>query len=175
MYRAMSGRVREGLGRLKSTISARMEQMSFRSGAAVFAGVLAAAGVAITLAVALGGHSSAATSGSRPSDATNASRPAVVAHLTPPPFPVLPATPPWATAQATPVASLVPAGGYQPPAPVTAADDPAGLRRLDGRPADPAVPTPHADPGQHRPAHPRGPQPWQFRRARPRLPTWRPA
>jgi hypothetical protein len=37
-------------GRLKSTIYARMEEMSFRSGAAVSAGVLAAAGVAITLA-----------------------------------------------------------------------------------------------------------------------------
>ena len=66
------------MGRLKSTIYARMEEMSFRSGAAVFAGVLAVAGVAITLAVALGGHGAAAPS---------ASRPATVARSTPPPSP----------------------------------------------------------------------------------------
>ena len=37
------------MGRLKSTVYARMEEMSFRSGAAVTGGVLAAAGAAITL------------------------------------------------------------------------------------------------------------------------------
>jgi hypothetical protein len=103
------------LGRLKSTIYARMEEMSFRSGAVVVAGVLVAAGVAITLAAALGGHGAAATS---------APSPAAVARSTPPPSPVLSAALPSATAQATPVASLMPAGGYQPPAPVTAAATP---------------------------------------------------
>jgi len=39
-----------------------MEEMSFRSGAAVSAGVLAAAGVAITLAVVPGGPSAPETS-----------------------------------------------------------------------------------------------------------------
>jgi hypothetical protein len=43
------------VGRLKSTLYARMEEMSFRSGAAVSAGVLAA-GVAITVAVVPGGQ-----------------------------------------------------------------------------------------------------------------------
>jgi len=103
------------LGRLKSAIYARMEEMSFRSGAAVAGGVLVAAGLAITLAVALGGHSAAATS---------VSTPATVARLTPPPSPVLPAALPSATAQATPVASPRPAGGYQPPAPVTVVTTP---------------------------------------------------
>ena len=39
-----------------------MEEVSFRSGAAVAGGVLTAAGVAITLAVVLGGHSDAVAS-----------------------------------------------------------------------------------------------------------------
>jgi len=106
------------LGRLKSTIYARMEEMSFRSGAAVVGGVLVAVGMAITLAVVLGGHSAAATSVSSPATA------AIVARSSPPPSPVLPAALPSATAQATPVASLRPAGGYQPPAPVTAVTTP---------------------------------------------------
>jgi len=110
MYRAMSGRGDHGLGGLKSTIYARMEEMSFRSGAAVVAGVLAAAGVAIGLAVALGGHSAAATSAPRPA----------VAGSTPPSSLAPPAALPSATARATPVSSLAPAGGYQPSTPVTA-------------------------------------------------------
>jgi hypothetical protein len=43
------------VGRLKSAIYARMEEVSFRSGAAMAGGVLTAAGVAITLAVVPGG------------------------------------------------------------------------------------------------------------------------
>ena len=50
------------MGQLKSTLYARMEEVSFRSGAAVAGGVLTAAGVAITLAVVLGGHSDAVAS-----------------------------------------------------------------------------------------------------------------
>jgi len=50
-------------GQLKTTIYARMEEMSFRSGAAVSAGVLAALGAAIALPVVLGGdHSAGAAS-----------------------------------------------------------------------------------------------------------------
>jgi hypothetical protein len=98
------------LGRLKSSIYARMEDMSFRSGAAVSAGVLAAAGVAITLAVALGSHSGAAPS---------ASRPAAVAHSTPPPSAMLPT--------AAPAASLMPARGHRAAAPVSAVTTPQVL------------------------------------------------
>jgi len=47
------------LGRLKSAVYTRMEEMSFRSGAVVAGGVATAAGVAVTLAVVLGGHSDA--------------------------------------------------------------------------------------------------------------------
>ena len=102
------------MGRLKSTIYARMEDMSFRSGAAVSAGVLAAAGVAITLAVALGGHSGAAPS---------ASRPAAVARSTPPPSAMLPAAAP----SAAPAASLMPARGHHAAAPVSAVTTPQVL------------------------------------------------
>ena len=50
------------MGRLKSAIYARMEEVSFRSGAAAVGGVLLAAGVAITLAVVLGGPGGAVAS-----------------------------------------------------------------------------------------------------------------
>jgi len=43
------------LGELKRAIYARMEEVSFRSGAAAAGGVLTVAGVAITLAIVLGG------------------------------------------------------------------------------------------------------------------------
>jgi hypothetical protein len=102
------------LGRLKSTIYARMEEMSFRSGAAVSAGVLAAAGVAITLAVAFGGHSGAAPS---------ASRPAAVARSAPPSSALLPAAAP----SAAPAASLMPARGRPAAAPVSAVTTPQVL------------------------------------------------
>ena len=52
------------MGQLKSTLYARMEEVSFRAGAVVAGGGLAAAGVAITLAVMLGSHSDAVASAS---------------------------------------------------------------------------------------------------------------
>jgi len=52
------------LGQLKNTLYARMEEVSFRAGAVVAGGVLTTAGVAITLAVVLGGHSDAVASAS---------------------------------------------------------------------------------------------------------------
>jgi hypothetical protein len=51
------------VGRLRSTVYGRMEEMSFRSGAAVSAGVLAALGAAIALPVVLGGNHSAGAAG----------------------------------------------------------------------------------------------------------------
>ena len=80
------------MGQLKSTLYARMEEVSFRSGAVVAGGVLTAAGVAITLAVVLGGHSEAVAS-------APVSRPAVPAAVPPVLAPVSsspPATPPGA-------------------------------------------------------------------------------
>jgi hypothetical protein len=50
------------VGQLKRALYARMEEVSFRSGAAVAGGVLTVTGVAITLAVVLGGHSDAVAS-----------------------------------------------------------------------------------------------------------------
>ena len=55
------------MGRVKSAIYARMEEMSFRSGVGLAAGVLVAAGLAIALPVTLNGHSAAATGAPRPS------------------------------------------------------------------------------------------------------------
>jgi len=132
----MAGRGEAGLGRLKSAIYARMEEISFRSGAAAGAGVLAVAGVAITLAVALGGHRAAETS---------APRSTAVAR---PPSPVFPAALPSAPASATPAASLTPAGGYQASAPVTAATTPqasASPATSQPTPRHPRpTPTPHS-------------------------------
>jgi hypothetical protein len=54
------------LGSLKGAIYARMEEMSFRSGAAVGGGAIGVAGVAVTLAVVLSGHTAAATSAPSP-------------------------------------------------------------------------------------------------------------
>jgi hypothetical protein len=48
--------------KLRTAVYARMEEMSFRSGAATGAGALAAVGTVIALAVTLTGHSAAATS-----------------------------------------------------------------------------------------------------------------
>ena len=47
-------------GRLRRVVNARMEEMSFRSGVAVFAGVLALTGGGIALTVTLGGGHPAA-------------------------------------------------------------------------------------------------------------------
>ena len=61
MYRAVScGKEVSRIGQLKSAIYARMEEVSFRSGAAVAGAVLIAAGVVITLAVVPGGPGGAA-------------------------------------------------------------------------------------------------------------------
>jgi hypothetical protein len=100
------------LGKLRSAVYARMEEMSFRSGAAVGAGTLAAAaaGTAIALAVTLTGHS-AATGGvglaapARPEPAPSA------------PSAVTPSVTPSATPSATPVTRSSPTAspqGYQP-------------------------------------------------------------
>jgi len=67
------------LGQLKSTLYARMEEVSFRSGAVVAGGVLTAAGVSITLAVVLGGHSDAVASAPVSRPAVPAAVPATVA------------------------------------------------------------------------------------------------
>ena len=63
------------MGQLKGTLYDRMEEVSFRSGAAVAGGVLTAAAVAITLAVVLGGRGDAVAS-------APASRPAMEALFT---------------------------------------------------------------------------------------------
>lgn len=68
---------------LKSTIYTRMEETSFRSGAAVSAGVLATAGTAIALAVILGGHNAAAASAPGPAVATSSAAARVPAAVSP--------------------------------------------------------------------------------------------
>jgi hypothetical protein len=122
------------MGRLMSTIYARMEEMSFRSGAAVAAGAVAAAGTAIALPMVLAGHSAAAISAPVPS---------ATVRMTAPPSPVLPIASPSVKARVTAEASRMPAGAYRPPAPVTAATTPRApaadlpTPRLTRPPADP--------------------------------------
>ena len=95
------------MGRLKSAIYARMEEVSFRSGAAAVGGVLIAAGVAIMLAVVLGGPGGAVAS----APASRAAAPAVTS-----PTPVPASSSPQATPR--PSRTTVPAavaGDYRPP------------------------------------------------------------
>jgi hypothetical protein len=106
------------LGQLKSTLYARMEEVSFRSGAVVTGGVLTAAGVAITMAVVLGGHSDAVASAPASRPAVPAAVPPVLAPASSPP----PATPPSATPRASRTTGpATVAGTYQPPSAARAA------------------------------------------------------
>src|SRR5256885_12656216 len=97
-----------------------MEEVSFRSGAVVAGGVLTAAGVAITLAVVLGGHSDAV-----------ASAPARVAAPSLAPSPVAPVSsvpsPTLRPSRTTPRATA--AGIYQPPSTARAAATRASAAR----------------------------------------------
>jgi len=95
------------LGQLKSTLYARMEEVSFRVGAVVAGGVLTAAGVAITLAVVLGGHSDAVASASASRAAAPSLAPAPVAPVSSSPSPT-----PRPSRTATRATA---AGTYQPP------------------------------------------------------------
>ena len=106
------------MGQLKSTLYARMEEVSFRAGAVVAGGVLTMAGVAITLAVVLGGHSDAAASASASRTAVPSAAPPALAPVSSPP----PATPPSATPRASRTTSpAIVAGAYQPPSAARAA------------------------------------------------------
>ena len=103
------------MGRVKSAVYARMEEMSFRSGAVLAAGELAAAAAAIVLAVTLSGPR-AAEPGAAMAGAQGpgtAARPAPSLTRSPAPGP--------ASSPATPAASLAPVAAYRPPAPTSAA------------------------------------------------------
>ena len=95
------------MGQLKSTLYARMEEVSFRAGAVVAGGVLTAAGVAITLAVVLGGHSDAVASAS-------ASR-AAAPSLAPPPVAPVSSAPSLTPRPSSTATRATAAGTYQPP------------------------------------------------------------
>jgi len=94
------------LGQLKSTLYARMEEVSFRSGAVVAGGILTAAGVAITLAVVPSGHRDAA-----------AIAPARVAapSLAPPPVAPVASVPSPTPRPSRATTRATPAGSHQPP------------------------------------------------------------
>ncbi|MGH3160327.1 MAG: hypothetical protein ACRDOC_00450 [Streptosporangiaceae bacterium] len=148
------------MGQLKSTLYARMEEMSFRSGAAVTGSVLTAAGVAITLAVVLGGHSDAVAS-------APASRPAIPSVAPPVLAPV--SSSPSATPRASrTTAPATVARAYQPPSATRAAvtlhaatpGRAANSRRLV--PHTPQPPGPPGWRGWHRP--PPWPWPWGLSR-----------
>ena len=108
------------MGQLKSALYARMEEVSFRAGAAVAGGVLTAAGVAIALAVVPNGHRDAA-----------AIAPArvVAPSLAPPPVaPVssVPSPTPWPSRTTTRATA---AGTYQPPSAARASAATSALGR----------------------------------------------
>jgi hypothetical protein len=105
------------LGQLKSTLYARMEEVSFRSGAAVAGGVLTAAGVAITLAVVLGGRSDAVASAPASRVAIPSVAPPVLAPVSSSP----PATPPATPRASRTTAPATVARAYQPPSATRAA------------------------------------------------------
>jgi hypothetical protein len=84
-----------------------MEEVSFRAGIVVAGGVLTAAGVAITLAVVLGGHSDAVAS-------APASRAAAPSLASPPVAPVSSAPSPTPRPSRTATRATA-AGTYQPP------------------------------------------------------------
>jgi hypothetical protein len=100
------------LGQLKSTLYARMEEVSYRSGAAVAGGVLTAAGVAIALAVVLGGDSDAVASAGLPPRDPSVVPPVLVPGSSSPPVTPRPSR---TTAPATV------ARAYQPPSAARAA------------------------------------------------------
>ena len=119
------------MGHLKRALYARMEEMSFRSGAAVAGGVLTAAGVAITLAVVLGGHSDAVASAS-------ASRVAVPSVAPPSPAPVSSSSSSSSSPTPRPSRMTDPAAvAYQPPSATR-----ASATRHAARPAPGRTPTP---------------------------------
>ena len=95
------------MGQLKSTLYARMEEVSFRSGAVVAGGVLTAAGVAITLAVVLGGRSDAVAS----APASRVAIPSVV----PPVLAPVSSSPPATPRPSRTTAPATVARAYQPP------------------------------------------------------------
>ena len=111
------------MGQLKSTLYARMEEVSVRSGAVVAGGVLTAAGVAITLAVVLGGHSDAVASAPASRPMGPSAVPPVLAPVSSSPSATPPsATPPSAVPRASRTAGPATAAGpYRPPSAARAA------------------------------------------------------
>jgi outer membrane biosynthesis protein TonB len=133
---------------LRSTIYARMEEMSFRSGAVIAAGVLVAVGVVVALAVTLSGHSAAATSAAGAGTAVRSVAPSSLAHSPPPQSTASPSARPSAKKR------TVPAQSYQAPpqqavvtrpqaSPVPAADPQHYYHRPKPAPprSDPPIPT----------------------------------
>jgi hypothetical protein len=100
------------MARFRYAINARMEEMSFRSGAFAVVGVLAAAGLMIALIVTLSGHSAASANASGPGAGVRSvapSSPAASASAT------VPASP-SARAKATAKAKRTVAQNYEAPA-----------------------------------------------------------
>ena len=115
---------------LKSALYARMEEVRFRSAAAVAGGVLIVAGVAITLAVVLGGHSDAVAS-------AQVSRAAAPSVAPPSPAPVSSSPSPTPRPSRTTDPATV-AGAYQPPSATRA----SATRHAPATPTPGRTPTP---------------------------------
>jgi hypothetical protein len=129
------------MARFRRAINARMEEMSFRSGAFAVAGVLAAAGLMIALIVTIGGHSAASANASGPGAGVRSMAPSSPAAAASATVPASPSARAKATAKAKRTAA---AQAYQPP--VQAAATPA----TSPRQTLPAAAYPH-------PHHPKRP------------------
>ena len=151
------------MGQLKSTLYARMEEVSFRAGAIVAGGVLTATGVAITLAVVLGGHSDAVASASVSRPAIPSVIPPVLAPVSssPPATPRAPRrtpTPPRDRGRGLPAAIDGPSGSDPQAAATSALGRTPTPRRLV--PRTPRPPGPPGWRGWHR--SPPWPWPWRW-------------
>jgi hypothetical protein len=121
----------------RSSIYARMEEMSFRSGAVAALSVLAAAGLVIALVVTLGGHGAAARATGAGTAVRSAARPSPLASA---PATVTASPSPRATAKAK--RSVAPQA-YEAPVQRTVATTPqAPARQAPALPAA-AYPQPH--------------------------------
>lgn len=128
------------MARFRRAINARMEEMSFRSGAFAVAGVLAAAGLIVALVVTLGGHSAASANASAPGTGVRSVAPSSPAASASAAVPASPSVRAKATAKAKRTAAQI----YQAPA------QPAAVPPTSPRQTLPAAAYPH-------PHHPKRP------------------
>jgi hypothetical protein len=122
-------------GGLRAAIYARLEETSFRSGAAVGAAAVGATGVVIAVMVTLGGHP-VAQAQARPAESVPSSVASPAPAPDPPSVPARPSPAVSAPASNAAASGNAPAPDYLPAARVTPAATEAPARPLRLRPGD---------------------------------------